>query len=100
MIAWKMIQELSNREVETRHTFNGGGTLDAWNMAQSWLNDNGYSYGPTDRYGIVAVYHDDSIVSKWHNLSSDDKKAVDGVVVGDFRGGPIKVVLFKKKVTP
>lgn len=97
MIAWRMIPELSKREVSEQHTFSGAETFGALNMAQSWLDDEGYSYGPPSRDHIIAVYHDDSIVSKWYNLSSEDKEAVDGVIVGDLRDGSVRVVLFKKK---
>jgi hypothetical protein len=78
-------------------TFTGAGTFDAYHAACAWLEKNGYSHGPTSIDGPVAIFKGDCDVSKWRNLNAKERKAVDGLLDGDTRNGPITVRL---KVAP
>jgi hypothetical protein len=78
-------------------TFTGESTFDAYHEACAWLDQNGYSHGPTSIDGPVAIFKGDCAVSKWRNLSAKERKAVDGLLDGDTRNGPITVRL---KVAP
>lgn len=74
-------------------TFTGENTFDAYHEACAWLDQNGYSHGSTSIDGPVAIFKGDCAVSKWPNLSAKERKAVDGLLEGDTRNGPITVRL-------
>lgn len=74
-------------------TFIGESTFDAYHEACAWLDQNGYSHGPTSIDGPVAIFKGDWAVSKWRNLSAKERIAVDGLLDGDTRNGPIRVRL-------
>jgi hypothetical protein len=74
-------------------TFTGDNTFDAYHAACAWLELNGYSHGPTSIDGPVAIFKGDCVVSKWRNLSAEERQAVDGLLCGDTRNGPIRVRL-------
>lgn len=78
-------------------TFTGACTFDAYHAACAWLDQNGYSHGPTSVDGPVAIFKGACIVSKWRNLSAKERKTVDGLLDGDIRDGPVRVRL---KVSP
>lgn len=74
-------------------TFTGESTFDAYHEACAWLDQNGYSHGPTSIDGPVAIFKGDCVVSKWRNLSTKERKGIDGLLDGDTRNGPITVRL-------
>lgn len=41
----------------------------------------------------IALFRNAAYVSKWRNLSREEQAAVDGVIVGDRRRGPVFVCL-------
>jgi hypothetical protein len=32
-------------------------------------------------------------IAKWHNLSNNDKRNLDGLIIGDKRNGPVTVLI-------
>ncbi|ELI8400329.1 TPA: hypothetical protein ACQWNA_003802 [Yersinia enterocolitica] len=78
--------------------FEQKGDFQAWYACQAWLNDRGYSYGPTSaRAPGVGVLKGDFCIAKMHNLTKQEIKQLDGRVDGDFREGPVTLRL---KVEP
>lgn len=71
--------------------FLGHSTFDALYKAQNWLTENGYSYGRQERGAPTGIKRGDCIISKWRNLSAADRAAMDGVMEGDFRNGPVMI---------
>ncbi|PVZ19968.1 MULTISPECIES: hypothetical protein [unclassified Pseudomonas] len=80
-----------------KKVFTGIPTFAAYHQAQAWLKSHGYSYGPSSHDGPCAIFKGDCVISKWRNLSAKERKAVDGILDGDIRNGPVTVHL---KVAP
>ncbi|EPJ1396534.1 TPA: hypothetical protein PXQ76_002528 [Yersinia enterocolitica] len=78
--------------------FEQKGDFQAWYACQTWLNDRGYSYGPTSaRAPGVGVLKGDFCIAKMHNLTKQEISQLDGIVDGNFREGPVTLRL---KVAP
>ena len=61
--------------------FDGVEAFDAIHTAEQWLKDHGYCFGPTQIGAPVPVFLGDGIVSKWFNLSREERLAVDGLIL-------------------
>lgn len=61
--------------------FDGVEAFDAIRTAEQWLRDHDYCFGPTQIGAPVAVFHGDGIVSKWFNLSCEERMSVDGLIL-------------------
>jgi hypothetical protein len=48
--------------------------------AEKWLRENGYSYGPSCIGCPQAIIKGDISIAKWRNLTSDEKRTVDGTL--------------------
>lgn len=69
---------------------NNGEDFSGYYQAQNYCKSRGWSYGPTQKGAPVAVYADNSIVSKWRNLSQEDKKQMHGFIFStDLRNGNV-----------
>ncbi len=73
--------------------FNRTGDFEAWYECQQWLTERGYSFGSTCVMSPVGVLKGDYSIAKWRNLSTQERAALDGTVTGDFRNGPLTLVL-------
>lgn len=86
----------SGRKVDSRIYFKCKGKFESYYKAIGWLSDNGYSYGSTSVGSAVGIMLGDHNIQKWHNLSSEDIKALHGVMISsDFREGQVEIILFK-----
>jgi len=65
------------------------GDFAALRAAEAWCRDNGVSYGPTDRTHTIGLLIGDYVIAKWHNLTTKERRACDGTIVGDARHGPL-----------
>jgi len=80
--------------------FENEGTFQAFWAAEGYLREKGYSSGSTDRSpNPVGFIHAPEwpLPQKWHNITSAGKKLVDGVMIGSFRYGPVKLIFFNIK---
>lgn len=77
--------------------FCGKYVYDACRAAELWCRENGYSVGfmsGNDPRGLVAGrVH----VAKWDTLTDDARKKLDGIMTGDMRNGPVRVLINPKK---
>ena len=73
--------------------FNNAGTWEANRAAEAWLDALGFSVGPSSVDGPRAIWHGDCSISKWRNLSAQEKRAVHAVMEGDIREGPVRIRL-------
>lgn len=73
--------------------FEASDTFHAYNAAEEWLAERGYSVGRMCSPSPTGVAKGDFDIQKWKNLDRDDKKQLDGVIVGDFRNGPVTILL-------
>jgi hypothetical protein len=78
-----------------KRTFNNTGpTFSALYAAQYWLKQKGYSYGSLQALAPVAIFKGECAISKWRNLSREERNAADGVMTSsDFREGSVTVEL-------
>lgn len=76
-------------------TFDQAGTFAATRAAEQWLKENGYSVGPgcapSRKRGILRG--DTWDIAKWRNMTQRERAALDGVMTGDMRDGPVTVSL-------
>jgi len=89
--------EYLGRSVLKKMEFVEQGTWKAMWEAQGWLKANGYSYGSSDRSPNPQgfIYHREwPFTQKWHNMSAAEKRACDGVIIGDLREGPVSLLFF------
>ena len=68
-------------------------TWEANRAAEAWLDARGFSVGPSQVDGPRAIWHGDCVISKWRNLSEQEKYAVHAVMEGDIREGPVRIRL-------
>ena len=74
-------------------TYNEVGDFQALWAAQKWLEENGYSYGSTCRGSPTGILKGEAFIAKWRNLTLEQTKDLDGLMVGDNRNGPITIKL-------
>lgn len=78
--------------------FNEKGDFAAYNAAEKWLTEHGYSVGSMQREAPVGFKKGNFSIAKWRNLDDEDKALLDGVIEGeDKRGGPITVTIYNKE---
>lgn len=71
-----------------------GEAFSGYNAATDWLGENGYSYGAMQVHAPTGFVVGDAWISKWRNLSSKDRAAMDGrIEPGDFFGGDVTVTI-------
>jgi len=69
--------------------FDRAGTFAAMNDARAFLKGAGFSLGPSQRGAPIACMFGDWSVSKWRNLSHDERREVHATLTGDGREGPL-----------
>jgi hypothetical protein len=74
-------------------TFSEPGTFNALSSAQSWLTDNGYSFGPSSAMKPIPILKGDFVIAKWKNLTKGEIAGLDGKLDGNMREGPMTVTL-------
>lgn len=80
--------------MNTIKTFTGTGDFEASRAAEQWLRDRNFSFGPSQADGPQAIWHGASSVSKWRNLSAQERKAAHGVLESS-RNGQATITLRK-----
>lgn len=78
--------------------FDKTGDFEAFREAENYLKKNGYSWGSMQRDDPIGIMKGDYDISKWRNLSSKERNALDGTITGDKRNGPVTVEIYR--VTP
>jgi hypothetical protein len=69
------------------------GNFRANDAAERWLSDHGFSVGSMQRGSPRGIKHGDWSIAKWRNLPEEDRDALDGVMTGDMRNGPVTITL-------
>ena len=79
--------------------FDQSGTFSALHAALNWLQERGYSVGRLCNDAPIGFKQGEWDISKWWNLSSEDKGVLDGAVISDdFRSGPVTVMFGIEKL--
>lgn len=81
------------RKVINKIVFDIKGTFESYYAAINWCKENGFNYGSMDGSNPIALWHDDSVISKWHNLSNKERKSCDGMIECQ-REGIATIILF------
>lgn len=80
-------------------TFEGSSDFEALRAAETHLRARGFSYGSSERGAPTGVMYGEFDISKWRNLSAEDRKSLDGAILaGDHRNGPVVIVIQNEKV--
>lgn len=62
---------------------------DPWNAlgdATQWCSDNDYSVAPMCGPEPIGIMKGDVEIAKWRNLTSEERKGCDGIIVPDGGG--------------
>ena len=71
--------------------FEGKEDWEATRKAEEWLKEEGYSFGTMQAGAPRAIKKGDYFINKWRNLSSEEKRDIDGTMEGNERYGPVTV---------
>jgi hypothetical protein len=66
--------------------------------AELWCHENGISVGEMQGPAPRGLLRGDYDISKWRNMTANEKKELHGQMTGDWRNGPVKVELFKSSM--
>jgi hypothetical protein len=81
------------REKCMRVEFNQSGTWAALDAARSWCHENRISVGQSCATGPSGLLFGKFWIAKWRNLTQDERNALHGTMSGDFREGPVVIIL-------
>ena len=76
--------------------FTGKEDFEAYHEAKKWCKENGYSYGSMQGTASIGIVKGNCYISKWRNMSSFEKKSLDGVIDGNKRYGPITIKIYSE----
>jgi len=76
-----------------RIEFTQQGTFQALYAAQAWCRENGISYGSLCSPFPTGLLFGDYVISKWRNLSKQERDDLHGTMSGEFREGPVIIEL-------
>ena len=94
------MEGLLRKSLKFSKTFNGteGEDFSAYNEAEKYLREKGFDLGSMQAGAPTAVARNADI-SKWRNISVEERNELDGVIVGaSFRGLPVTVYLTEEPV--
>lgn len=74
-------------------TFDQVGDFEAYRAACRWLTDRGIAYGSMQAGSPTGLMVGNYAISKWRNLSAQDRAELHGTMTGDMRKGPVRVAL-------
>ena len=76
-------------------TFTQEGEFAAYNAAEKWCEENGYSCGSMQRDAPIGLLKGNWQIAKWRNLNADEIKQLDGTMscINSFREAPVRIVL-------
>ena len=83
-----------------RLTFTGTEDFGAYNAAQMWLEEHGYSYGPLQADAPTGIAKGDCEISKWRTLTDQERDDLDGTMNAPgrtYRTGPVYIDLKESK---
>lgn len=77
-----------------RVEFNQKGTWRAKEAAEAWCRENGISVGQSSADGPSGLlFGDYKWIAKWRNLTRQERDDLHGTMDGDFREGPVVIIL-------
>jgi hypothetical protein len=77
-----------------RVEFNQKGTWAALDAARAWCRENGISVGQSCATGPSGLlFGKFGWIAKWRNLTPQKRDALHGTMGGDFREGPVVILL-------
>lgn len=81
--------------VEYAIEFVPSGTFSAVHAAESYLSDMDYTAGSMERDAPIGFSNKYNRISKWWNMTRDEHKLLDGVMISDdFREGGVTILFF------
>ena len=86
------------QETDVRLVFDSAGTFEACSAAEAWCAANGYSVGRAQAHSPRGILRGDFDIQKWRNLRRRERDALDGVMTGDMRNGPVFVEIGPRAV--
>jgi len=79
--------------------FNQLGTFAATYAAEAWCREHSISVGASEQGKPRGLLRGDWVVSKWHNMTQQERAALDGRMTGDMRDGPVFIEIRDRKCT-
>lgn len=93
----KDIEKEMGKSLVVENVFHQTEPFSAYKAAVAWLSAPGaglgFSIGKMHSEYPTGIKHGYFMIDKWTSLSQEDKSLLDGVIVGDFRDGPVAVLM-------
>ena len=86
------LEKMVGKALSETKVFSSVGTFKAFHAAERFCEEQGFSVGRMCGPLPVGIKRGDWDIQKWRNLSTADRKLMDGVIVGDLRDGPVTVL--------
>jgi hypothetical protein len=87
----KQLEKTLGKTLPNKKIFKHKDTFGAYHYAEEFCRRCGFSVGRMCYPGPTGIKRGDWDIQKWRNLSFEDRKLLDGAIVGDFRNGPVTV---------
>jgi hypothetical protein len=75
--------------------FTQKGDFAAYYAACHWCKESGISYGSMQRDDPIGLMRGDWDISKWRNMTKKEQSALDGIMTGDKRNGPVTIEMYR-----
>jgi hypothetical protein len=89
------LEQVLGKKLPHSREFKSESTFGAHSAAERFCRELGFSVGRMCNVKPIGIKRGSWDIQKWRNLSSSDKKLMDGVIVPRegfrFRGGPVVV---------
>jgi hypothetical protein len=76
--------------------FNRPGDFAAYHDARQAMAAGGFSIGRLQSGSPIGLLLGNFDIQKWGNLSASERAALDGVIVGDARNGPVTAEIYDR----
>jgi len=80
-----------------RIEFTGTTAFEAFRKAEQWCRDHRVSWGSMQGPDPIGLLFGEVSISKWRNLSAQDKAELHGKMTGDMRNGPVVIDIDESK---
>jgi hypothetical protein len=85
-------ERILGKSLPNQKTFDATEDFKAITEARKFLDEQGFSVAHMQAGAPMGIKKGVWDIQKWRNLSDSDKKLMDGVILGNFRNGPITVI--------
>jgi hypothetical protein len=87
----KQLEQMLGKSLPNSKTFTSDETFAAHRQAERFCRERNFSVGRMCGPEPIGIKRGCWDIQKWKNISREDRKILDGALVGDMRNGPVTV---------